>query len=105
MESNPDGPDEDDLNGEFVVLGNQAAEIDLTGWTVRDESSANRYALPDGFTLAEGAGVTIHTGCGEDTATDLYWCADQPVWNNDGDTALLLDPVGAPVSRYRYFED
>ena len=103
MAPNPPGPDEDDLNGEWVLLGNQGDQgADLTGWVLRDESSANRYSLPAGTLLAPGEQVTVHTGCGGDREGDLYWCQDGPVWNNGGDTALLLDPRGNVAGRLRY---
>jgi len=103
VEYNPAGPDEDDLNGEWALLGNLAdQDADLTGWMLRDESSQNRYAFPAGTLLAPGQQLTVHTGCGQDSATDLYWCSAGPVWNNGGDTALLLDPAGNVAGRLRY---
>ena len=103
VEANPAGPDEDNLNGERVLLANEGAETtDLTGWVLRDESSQNRYRFPDGFSLPSGEEVTVHTGDGADGPADLYWDADGPVWNNGGDTALLLDPAGNVAARLRY---
>jgi hypothetical protein len=32
----------------------------------------------------------------------IPWCTDQPIWNNDGDTALLLDEAGRIVAIRRY---
>ena len=34
--------------------------------------------------------------------TEVFWCSDGPVWNNGGDTALLLDPAGNVAGRLRY---
>jgi micrococcal nuclease len=100
---NPPGPDEDDLNGEWVLLGNLGDRgADLTGWVLRDESSANRYAFPAGTLLQPGEEAAVHTGCGGDREGDLYWCHDGPVWNNGGDTVLLLDPRGNVAGRLRY---
>jgi micrococcal nuclease len=100
---NPPGPDEDDLNGEWVLLGNLGSrDADLTGWVLRDESSTNRYPFPAGTVLPPGKQVTVHTGCGRDREGDLYWCQDGPLWNNGGDTALLLDPRGNVAGRLRY---
>jgi len=103
----PDAPGRDDRNpnGEFVVLTNEGPVADLTGWTLRDESSVHRYAFPSGFILATGETVTVRSGCGEDTRLDLYWCAAGPVWTNSGDTVLLLDDFGAVADRIRYLED
>jgi len=103
IEPDPPGPDEDDLNGEWVLLANEGTETaDLTGWVLRDESSQNRYRFPDGFLLDAGEAVAVHTGEGGDGPADLYWDADGPVWNNGGDAALLLDPAGNVAARLRY---
>lgn len=103
VEYNPPGPDEDDLNGEWALLGNLAdQDADLTGWMLRDESSQNRYRFPAGTLLAPGQQLTVHTGCGQDTSRDVFWCSAGPVWNNGGDTALLLDPAGNIAGRLRY---
>jgi len=103
VEPNPPGPDEDDLNGEWVQLGNPAAQdADLSGWVLRDESSEHRYRFPAGTVLRPGEEIAVHTGCGRDGGGRLYWCQDGPVWNNGGDTALLLDPQGNVVGRRRY---
>jgi micrococcal nuclease len=106
VEADPSGPDEDNLDLEFVVVTNYGDQpADLSGWALRDESSVNRFAFPIGTLLDPGEEVTVHTSCGDDGPGDLYWCATGPVWNNDGDTAILLDPGGNPTARYRYFGD
>lgn len=103
VEYDPAGPDEDDLNGEWVLLGNLSdQDADLTGWVLRDESSQHRYRFPAGAVLAPGQQVAVHTGCGEDTPGDAFWCSGGPVWNNGGDTALILDPAGNVAGRLRY---
>ena len=103
VEADPPGPDQDDLNAEWVLLANEGEQVaDLSGWVLRDESSEHRYPFPAGIALRPGGQLTVHTGCGRDGAADLYWCADGPVWNNTGDTALLLDPTGNVAARLRY---
>ena len=99
----PRGRDADDPNGEWVAIANTAATpVDMTGWTLRDESTQNRYTFPAGFTLSGGADVQVHSGCGTDTAADLYWCAANPVWSNGGDTIILQHPSGAVAANERY---
>ncbi len=44
------------------------------------------------FELQPGATVTIHTGSGTDTATDLYWGSKRAIWNNKGDVVYLYGP-------------
>ena len=90
------GDDNENLNGEWVQVHNDGANVvNMSGWGVKDESASHRYVFPTGFTLAPGESVTVYTGCGDDFGTDLYWCAvGSAVWNNDGDTAFLTDPNG-----------
>jgi micrococcal nuclease len=100
---NAPGDDNVNLNEEWVRFTNTGTEsLDLTGWRVADESSSHRYQFSD-LTLAPGASVTLHTGCGSDTDTERYWCnKDSAVWNNGGDTVFLQDPNGNTVVAETY---
>ena len=104
IEADPPGDDTDDPNAEFVVVRNGGSDtLDLGGWGLKDLTATHRFDFPAGFVLAPGAAVTIHTGCGNATATDLFWCNQgSAVWNNDGDTAFLLDPNGNVVDTLTY---
>lgn len=95
------GNDVENLNDEWVeVRNNGQSPLELTGWRLRDESSSNRFEFPAGFVLDAGAQVRVHSGCGPDSATALYWCATgSAIWNNGGDTAFLLDPSGNIAAR------
>lgn len=95
-------PPGSDLEGEFVVITNASHEpVDLTGWTLVDEGDKHTYTFP-AFTLAGGAEVKLWTKSGTDDATNLYWGARRPIWNNTGDSAILRDANGNLVSRYTY---
>jgi micrococcal nuclease len=96
LEYDAPGDDTLNLNEEWVSVRNEGPNpLDLTGWRIRDESAGNRYRFPDSFTLAPGETVRVRSGCGDDSATDLFWCnVGAAVWDNDGDTAFLLDPDG-----------
>jgi micrococcal nuclease len=100
LECDAPGNDAENLNGEWAEIRNAGpSSIDLTGWVLKDESASNRYRFPDRFALSPGAAARIHSGSGVDTAVDLYWGnTESAVWNNDGDTAFLLDPNGNIVS-------
>jgi competence protein ComEC len=84
-----------------VIENSGGTAVALGGWVLRDESSANRFPFPDGLLLAPGDQTRVVTGCAAG-ARRLAWCAGSPVWNNAGDTALLLDPAGRVVDRFRY---
>lgn len=91
IHADAEGDERENLNDEYVVFTNEGdGSLELTGWTVQDESGKT-YQFPDGFTLAAGATVRLHTGSGTDTDTDLYWDAGRPVWNNDGDTVTVTN--------------
>lgn len=98
------GNDNFNLNGEWVeILNGDTTAVDLTGWVLKDESASHRYRFPDGFRLLPKATVLVYTGCGRDTATELYWCeSGSAVWNNTGDSGFLLDPQGNVVWSYAY---
>ncbi|MFT4947552.1 MAG: competence protein ComEC [Natronomonas sp.] len=96
------GDDRENLNDEYVVFTNSGSEaVQLSGWTVEDEVGKT-YTFPDGFTLEAGASVTLHTGSGTDTETDLYWGAESPVWNNGGDTVIVTNADGDRVLTEEY---
>lgn len=99
-----DGPDNENLADEWVELRNEGSSpVDLGGWQIKDESATHRYDVPGGFTLGAGTTVRLHTGCGADTRTDLYWCNEgSAIWNNDGDTVFVLDPAGNVVASESY---
>lgn len=98
-----DPPDDDrqDLNQEYVCFRNEgAAGVQMGGCSVQDAAGCE-YVF-SALVLASGATVTLHTGSGEDSATDLYWGMGRPVWNNDGDTVSLYDAQGVLVDQYTY---
>lgn len=106
IEVNYDAPGDDskNLNEEWIRIANRGdGPVDLTGWTVKDESATHRFSFPAGFVLAAGEIVTIRTGCGEAFGTELFWCATgSAVWNNDGDTVSILDPHGNTHHSHSY---
>lgn len=99
-----DGDDNLNLNDEWVEVVNAGTgRVDLTGWSLKDESASHRYEFPSGFTLEAGATVRLHTGCGDDSSASLFWCSQgSAVWNNSGDTVFVLDPSGNVVASRSY---
>ncbi len=91
-----------DIEGEYIEIENVGPPVDLTGWTVKDETSQNRYSFPAGLVLDTNQRIRVFTGCGDDTAAVVYWCSSSPVWDNAGDTAFLVAPSGSIQSTYSY---
>ena len=97
------GRDDEHRNGEWIVIDHQGAtEIDLSEWTIKDESSVHRYVFEQGITMQPGESFVIYTGCGNDQPPEFYWCDDTPVWDNAGDTAFVLDSNGSIVDQFSY---
>ncbi|QGX94841.1 MBL fold metallo-hydrolase [Haloplanus rallus] len=96
------GNDNDNLNDEYVVLENREdTAVDMSGWTLTD-AAAHTYTFPTGFRLPAGEEVTVHTGSGTDTNTDLYWGEESAVWNNNGDTVILRTADGRLILKEEY---
>jgi len=52
--------------------------------------------------IIAGAQVTLHTGSGSDTGSDLYWGYGSAVWNNGGDTVTVTTNTGEVVIEESY---
>ncbi len=87
------GDDHYHLNDEYLVLKNVGGEsINLEGWNVKDKKN-HTYVFPH-FELLPNTTVTIHTGFGTNSASDIYWGSGRAIWDNDGDTVYLFDADG-----------
>jgi endonuclease YncB( thermonuclease family) len=103
MSTDPEGDDGAVLEEEWIELTNESyTTIDIGGWTVRDESTSNRYTIPVGVGLNPGDTLRLVTGCGTSGAMTLFWCSETAVWSNGGDTVLLLDGQGNVIERHVY---
>lgn len=86
------------LKDEWVEISNKGSSpVSLNGWKIEDDGSKHTYMFPS-YTLDSGSTVTVYTDKGTNTAIELYWGSDSPIWNNDGDTAYLYDGSGKLVS-------
>jgi hypothetical protein len=95
-------PPGNDVEGEYVRLENQGGSpAPMGGWTLRDIANAT-YSFPAGFTLQSGAYVNVWVKPGVNTATDLFWGYNRPIWNNDGDCAYLHTQTGEQVHEMCY---
>jgi micrococcal nuclease len=96
------GNDNTNLNNEYVSVTNTGNEsLDLSGWTVTD-TAGHTYTVPQGVMLAASETITLHTGSGADTQTDLYWDRGGAVWNNGGDTVTVTTENGTTAAQRAY---
>ncbi len=85
-----EGDDNQNINGEWVVLGNVSSDpIHLQDFYFYDESF-HQYTFPE-IILESGKSIKIFTGCGENTDQFIYAGFSSPIWNNSGDTFILYD--------------
>jgi hypothetical protein len=85
-----------------VLIRNQNdGPVDLAGWTLRDADGKHSYTFPS-FTLPAGGEVRLWSSSGADDQANLFWGNRGAVWNNTGDTAILLDASGNEVARFPY---
>ena len=99
---NAEGNDEGNLNDEYLTLHNQGAtSVDLSGWTIENDRGET-YRFPHGFELPANGIVTVRSGKGTDTPSDLYWNSSSEVWLNTVDLAILKDAQGHIADLYAY---
>ncbi|WP_410507716.1 lamin tail domain-containing protein [Methanosarcina hadiensis] len=86
------------LQEEWIQISNIGYfPVSLEGWKIEDEGNKHTYTFPS-YTLNAGLTVTVFTGKGTDSATELYWQLDDPILNYDG-TVYLYDDTGKLVSK------
>lgn len=95
--TDPEGPDDELLDSEsLVIVSEHDTVVDLSGWSLRDESSRHRYRFEPGTLLEPGQTIVVTSG------DDGWSPGGEAVWSNGGDMALLVDPDGNIASRWRY---
>ncbi len=102
--SEKDGVRIDTLNpfSESVVISNYTdSAVDMSLWSLHDEAQKT-FVFPFGFTLQPNRSVTIYSYDGFNSLLALYWGNDSNVWNNDSDTATLVDRQGTIVDVFSY---
>lgn len=83
------------LNAEYVVVKNTgSSKIKMAGYRIKDKTG-HTYVFGKGFVLKGRKSVTVHTGRGTNTGSQLYWKQRWYVWNNTTDTAYLLSARGS----------
>jgi micrococcal nuclease len=99
LEVNYDAPGDDNnnLNGEFVVIKNIGEKtINLQNWSIKDQ--ATHFYYFKAITLEPQESLIIYTGEGFDSGNKLFWNSKTPIWNNAGDIAYLFDANGDLVT-------
>ena len=89
------GIDNDNLNGEFVVIRNTGTTaVDLSGWLLRDSSLTSWFHFAAGTVLAPADYRIVHVGSGTPGVPDphdLYINSPEPLFPNTSDSSFLGD--------------
>lgn len=97
------GNDHHHLDEEYVVFGYSGTEdVAMNGWRIRD-ASGHQYVF-NNFSAKQGQKVKLHTGGNpdNDNPNSLFWGRKSAVWNNTGDSVILLDDIGNVRAQYSY---
>ncbi|MFB6170475.1 MAG: lamin tail domain-containing protein [Haloarculaceae archaeon] len=104
VRENPPGRDDRHLDREYVTFENAGTDaLTLSGWAVENEGGET-FTFPEDTVLAPGDRITLHSGSGENTESDVFWGADHPLWRNAGDTVTVRDADGVVRIRETYNE-
>lgn len=91
------GNDNQNPNGEYAVIeSREEDDLAIGGWRLCDAAN-HCFSFPPGAVLAAGGRIVVYTGRGQADGEHYYMGYRRAVWNNDGDTATLLDERGATV--------
>ena len=91
-----------DLISDCVSVANEtSAPVPMKGWTLISETGNQVFNFPDALVLKPGDRVTVWSGAHAEShhapPDNLFWTR-RYVWNNHGDTAILVNPAGEHVS-------
>lgn len=96
----PEGNDRFNLADEWVRIKNVSGQsIALDGWILRDDTTGHRFGLSGA--LSSGSSLTVRTGDGSSDDDDLFLGERYPVWSNEWETVILVDPNGV-VAHWRF---
>lgn len=93
-----------DGRDEYVQIHNDGPNVqNMSGWKIHSVTGDQWYSFPNGYVLAAGADVRVHSGpdAVDNPPTDLRWTGSY-IWNNDGDEARLINAEGVEVDRWGY---
>jgi competence protein ComEC len=86
----------DNLNQEYVELINASGStIDLSGYTITYGEA--KYTFDSDFKLGVGDQVTVHTGSGDDSDTDVYVGRDEVALNYQGPDKVTVKNADGTV--------
>ncbi len=87
-------PDENDLNAEFIRFTNMCdSSVKLDGWSL-DTKYDQTFQFPTGATVDPYETMTVHSGSGTDTPTEMHWGRTEWLLNSIDDSISIRDSIG-----------
>ena len=83
---------------EYVRIDNiGGGAANLAGWHILSVVGSQTYDFPS-YQLVPGASVYVHSGpdAPPTSGNHLFWTTAY-IWNNEGDEARLIDPIGQTI--------
>lgn len=91
---------------EYVSIANLSkAMIGLGGWELRSDRGSQRFVFPEGATVAPESQIRVYTNLIDPLTGGFSFDSPRAIWNNQGDTAVLLGSTGREVDRYSYLAE
>jgi hypothetical protein len=88
---------------EYVEIMNRGSEpADISGWTLGADDSGQDFTFPAGTVLQPGERMRVYTNQVHPQWGGHSFGINRPIWNNQGDTALLQNADQQTVSEYPY---
>ncbi len=86
---------------EYVAIENMDTQaIQLQDWTLSDRAG-HKFTFPN-YLIQPGKVCRIYTNQHRPAWCGFNYGSGSPIWNNDGDTAILRDSSGTRIDKYRY---
>jgi hypothetical protein len=87
-----------DLQNEVVLIKRLGeGDLSLSKWKLQDQNG-HEYLFPDLVLNKDGA-VQLYSRSGVDTAVELYWGQNEPIWKS-GEQVSIIDPKGVARATY-----
>ena len=85
-----------------TIKNTGSSNVKMRGWKLLSVEGNQTFAFPDDFVLNAGSSVNITSGRNavHNPPKSLKWTGSY-IWNNDGDSAKLIDPFGKTISEYK----
>ena len=82
-----------EVAAEVIQIRNTgSSSVALQNWRIADQDGLF-YTFGQVTLFGDGAGILLHTGQGQDSATDFYWGLTESIWER-GELVTLLDANG-----------